>query len=199
VALAEQRERAAAAARAEGAGDSIGLYQQLKQALIAQGVIDESGVEHDPYTAPEMETNIIGLIVNGQITDRANYGDKVEVVLASTPFYIESGGQVSDVGVIAKYSEQGGEPIWGIDVNDMPAPAGHDCARAKGPVGEPKIGTTNAGRWSITIDAWTSCAITRRRTCCTRSCAVCWGSTCSRLDRSWRPIGSALTSRTARC
>jgi len=72
VALAEQRERAAAAARAEGAGDSIGLYQQLKQALIEQGVIDESGVEHDPYTAPEMETRVIGLMVDGKIVDRAN-------------------------------------------------------------------------------------------------------------------------------
>jgi alanyl-tRNA synthetase len=122
VALAEQRERAAAAAKTEGAGESIGLYQQLKQSLINQGVIDESGVEFDPYTAPEMETKVIGLIVNGKIVDRANYGDKVEVVLAGTPFYIESGGQVSDVGVIAKYSEQGGEPIWGVDVMDMRKP-----------------------------------------------------------------------------
>jgi alanyl-tRNA synthetase len=121
-AMAEQRDRAAAAAKAEGAGESIGLYQQLKQSLIEQGVIDESGVELDPYTAPEMETKVIGLMVNGKIVDHANYGDKVEVVLAGTPFYIESGGQVSDVGVIAKYSEQGGEPIWGIDVNEMRKP-----------------------------------------------------------------------------
>jgi alanyl-tRNA synthetase len=122
VALAEQRERAAAAAKTEGAGESIGLYQQLKQSLIEQGVIDDSGVEFDPYTAPEMETKLIGLMMNGQIVDRANYGDKVEVVLAGTPFYVEAGGQVSDVGVIAKYSEQGGEPIWGIDVTDMRKP-----------------------------------------------------------------------------
>jgi alanyl-tRNA synthetase len=140
VALAEQRDRAAAAAKAEGAGESIGLYQQLKQALIEQGVIDESGVEFDPYTAPEMETKIIGLIVNGKIVDRANYGDKVEVVLAGTPFYIESGGQVSDVGVIAKYSEQGGEPIWGVDVNDMRKPLpGIIVHVGEVSVGEPKV------------------------------------------------------------
>jgi alanyl-tRNA synthetase len=140
VALAEQRDRAAAAAKAEGAGESIGLYQQLKQSLIEQGVIDESGVEFDPYTAPEMETKVIGLIVNGKIVDRANYGDKVEVVLAGTPFYIESGGQVSDVGVIAKYSEQGGEPIWGIDVNDMRKPLpGIIVHVGEVSVGEPKV------------------------------------------------------------
>ncbi len=121
-AMAEQREKASAATKFEGAGDSIALYQQLKQSLIEQGVIDESGVEFDPYTAPEMETKVIGLIVNGKIADHADYGDKVEVVLAGTPFYVESGGQVSDVGVIAKYSEQGGEPIWGVDVTDMRRP-----------------------------------------------------------------------------
>ncbi len=146
-ALAEQRERAAAAAKAEGAGDSIGLYQQLKQSLIEQGVIDESGVEFDPYTAPEMETQVIGLIVNGKIADHAVYGDKVEVVLAGTPFYVESGGQVSDVGVIAKYSEQGGEPIWGIDVSDMRRPVpGIIVHVGEVSVGEPKV---NDDCWAL--------------------------------------------------
>jgi len=41
-AMAEQREKAAAATKFEGAGDSIVLYQQLKQSLIDQGVIDET-------------------------------------------------------------------------------------------------------------------------------------------------------------
>ncbi|HTP08126.1 MAG TPA: alanine--tRNA ligase, partial [Anaerolineae bacterium] len=147
VALTEQRERAAAATRAAGAGEAIGLYQQLKQALIDQGVIDESGVEFDPYTAPEMETKVIGLIVNGQIVDHANYGDKVEVVLAGTPFYIESGGQVSDVGVIAKYSEQGGEPIWGVDVMDMRKPLPGIIVH----VGEVSVGeiTVNDECWAL--------------------------------------------------
>jgi alanyl-tRNA synthetase len=139
-AMAEQREKAAAATKFEGAAESIGLYQQLKQALIDQGVIDESGVEFDPYTAPEMETKVIGLIVNGKLADHAVYGDKVEVVLAGTPFYVESGGQVSDVGVIAKYSEQGGEPIWGIDVTDMRKPLpGLVVHVGEVSVGEPKV------------------------------------------------------------
>ncbi|HSD83465.1 MAG TPA: alanine--tRNA ligase [Anaerolineae bacterium] len=139
-ALAEQRERAAAATKFEGAGESIAAYQQLKRTLIEQGVIDESGVELDPYTAPEMETKVIGLIVNGKICDRASYGDKVEVVLAGTPFYIESGGQIGDVGVIAKYSEQGGEPIWGIDVNDMRRPLpGIIVHSGEVSVGEPRV------------------------------------------------------------
>jgi alanyl-tRNA synthetase len=139
-ALAEQRAKASAATKFEGEGESIGLYQHLKQSLIDQSVIDETGVEFDPYTAPEMETKVIGLIVNGKISDHAVYGDKVEVVLAGTPFYVESGGQVSDVGVIAKYSEQGGEPIWGIDVTDMRRPLpGLIVHVGEVSVGEPKV------------------------------------------------------------
>jgi alanyl-tRNA synthetase len=139
-ALTEQREKASAATKFEGEGESIALYQQLKQSLIDQGVIDESGVEFDPYTAPEMETKVIGLIVNGKISDHAVYGDKVEVVLAGTPFYVESGGQVSDMGVIARYSEQGGEPIWGIDVSDMRRPLpGIIVHMGEVSVGEPKV------------------------------------------------------------
>ena len=139
-AMAEQREKAAAATKFEGGGESLALYQQLKQELIDQGLIDESGVEFDPYTAPEMETKVIGLIVNGQLADRAAYGDKVEVVLAGTPFYVESGGQVSDVGVIARYSEQGGEPIWGVDVTEMRRPLpGFVVHVGEVSVGEPKV------------------------------------------------------------
>ena len=139
-ALAEQRERAAAAAKVEGEGESIALYQQLKRSLIDQGVIDETGVEYDPYTAPEMETKVIGLIVNGQLANRAEFGDRVEVVLAGTPFYVESGGQVSDIGVIAQYSERGGEPIWGIDVLDTRRPLpGFVVHMGEVSVGEPKV------------------------------------------------------------
>jgi alanyl-tRNA synthetase len=145
-ALAEQREKAQAATKFEGGGESIALYQQLKQSLIDQGVIDESGVEFDPYTAPEMETKVVGLIVNGRITDHAASGDKVEVVLAGTPFYVEAGGQVSDVGVIAKYSEQG-EPVWGVDVSDMRRPVpGLIVHLGEVSVGEPRI---NDDCWAL--------------------------------------------------
>jgi alanyl-tRNA synthetase len=121
-AMAEQREKAAAAAKFEGEAASLEVYQQLKQKLIEQGVFDEDGVRHDPYTAPEMETELAGLIMGGQIIEQARPGDEVEVILPATPFYVESGGQISDTGVITHYSGAGSEPDWAIDVTDVRRP-----------------------------------------------------------------------------
>ncbi|HZY45333.1 MAG TPA: alanine--tRNA ligase [Anaerolineae bacterium] len=117
-AMAEQREKARSAEKFAVGNESLAIYQQVKQQLIDQGVIGDQGVEHDPYTAPEMEAKLIGLINNGQSIDQAKPGDKVEVILPSTPFYIESGGQISDTGIIAQYSARGGEPTWEIEVTD---------------------------------------------------------------------------------
>ncbi len=140
-AMAEQREKAAAATKFEGSGDSLAVYQQVKESLIAQGVIDDHGVEYDPYTAPEMETNVIGLIANDEASDQARPGDHVEAILAGTPFYIEAGGQVSDVGVITHYSGAGSEPDWEIEVTDTRRPVpGLIVHVGKVKSGKPKVG-----------------------------------------------------------
>ena len=172
------------------------MYQQLKLSLIEQwktaGVLEQSGVEYDPIRAPAMETKVIGLIKDGQLVQSTRVGDEVEVVLAGTPFYVESGGQVSDVGVIANYSEQErGEPIWGIEVRDMRRPAaGPRRARGRG------------DQWASRRSAMTCWALVDydRRAghhaqshghalAARASCAGAGDSTCSRPARWWRPIG----------
>ncbi len=78
---------------------SDNIYGQLLNQLHQTGQL-EGGVEYDPYSGSALESEILGLIVNEQITDSAGRGDKVQVVTAATCFYVEAGGEVSDTGWI---------------------------------------------------------------------------------------------------
>lgn len=52
------------------------------------------------YDLLETESSVVGLLVDGISVDHAGVGSSVEVILAETPLYAESGGQVSDSGVL---------------------------------------------------------------------------------------------------
>lgn len=52
------------------------------------------------YSRTEDSGNIIAILKDGKLVDQAQEGDEVEVVLNTTPFYAESGGQVGDTGVL---------------------------------------------------------------------------------------------------
>ncbi|HEY4689084.1 MAG TPA: alanine--tRNA ligase, partial [Anaerolineae bacterium] len=110
-ALAEQREKARAGEKFEMDDQSLAAYHAVLRRLQDKGALGESGVEHDPYTATEMETTVVGLLAEGgQLVEQVKPGDAVEVILAATPFYVESGGQVSDTGSIARFGAQAREP-----------------------------------------------------------------------------------------
>ncbi|NDJ84608.1 MAG: alanine--tRNA ligase, partial [Chloroflexi bacterium] len=65
----------------------------------------------------EVKANVLALLQNGQPIESATVGDRVEIVLDQTPYYIESGGQVSDTGTIE------GED-WLVDIEDARKPVG---------------------------------------------------------------------------
>ena len=129
-ALEEQRRRARQAETFEAPDEeTLARYQKVLAHLQEQGLLDESGVEHDPYSTTEVETTVAAILSDGQIVKSAKEGDQVEVVLPLTCFYVESGGQASDTGFIAVYppppppgvgrEEEGGdEPIWEIEVQE---------------------------------------------------------------------------------
>jgi alanyl-tRNA synthetase len=64
------------------------------------------------------------MIENGETILSANPGDFVAVITPKTGFYVESGGQVSDTGLIQSANlDDGGKAQWEIRILDMRKPA----------------------------------------------------------------------------
>jgi alanyl-tRNA synthetase len=90
--MQEQKDRAKADAKAKKAGaQAVEIYRDLR----AAGPTPFTG-----YTELSTESKVRGIVVDGVLTEAAEEGDVVEVVLEQTPFYAESGGQDSDAGRI---------------------------------------------------------------------------------------------------
>ncbi len=93
-AMQEQRTRAREAHK-KGGGMNIqgGALSEL-----------EADSQFVGYTETSVEAKIVVLIKDGEIVDSVGEGDTALVVLDKTPFYAESGGQVSDVGTISSFT-----------------------------------------------------------------------------------------------
>ena len=100
------REAAKDVARSAGKDTFVGNFDAAKahreafDMLVADGKLPQSGVNYNPYGALEVNTEIVAILLNGEMTDRAVPGDTFEVVLKDVPFYLESGGQVGDMGEV---------------------------------------------------------------------------------------------------
>ncbi len=112
---------------ASGAGEAFGimgdekteLYREVLEQLVEQGRLPASGVHYDPYSRQEIETTILSIIREDEPSSSAHPGDRVEIILPETCFYVEAGGQVSDTGTIVSVESPG----WEIRVDDARKPA----------------------------------------------------------------------------
>ncbi len=117
----DEHRLASGAGKAMGkmGGDDVDTYRALRDALTQQGKLAPDGVAYNPYRDPRhlaFDTTILALVVDGRPVQSAATGEKVEVLLPETCFYVESGGQVSDTGTL---SGDG----WQIQVKAMRKPA----------------------------------------------------------------------------
>ena len=52
------------------------------------------------YSKTKSEASILALLKGEDFVQEAQEGEEVDIILDNTPFYAESGGQISDVGAI---------------------------------------------------------------------------------------------------
>jgi alanyl-tRNA synthetase len=132
----EEHSLASGGGKAMGAmgGEDAEYFAGIYKDLVAKGKLGEKGVAYDPYTGTQAETEILALVVDGQSVNEAQFGDKVEVILPKTGFYIESGGQVGDTGVIRGAGFE-------IEVSEVRRPAAGLISHLGEVVsGKPKVG-----------------------------------------------------------
>jgi alanyl-tRNA synthetase len=90
--MAEQRARARAARK-----DNSGAENDLVSRFVEQGIQSA----FTGYSTLSNDTSILAILADGQVVDSLAQGQEAEILLAHTPFYGESGGQVGDTGTLA--------------------------------------------------------------------------------------------------
>ncbi|RPJ51150.1 MAG: alanine--tRNA ligase, partial [Chloroflexi bacterium] len=100
-------------------GEDVDVYRAVMEYLQDSGRVDSAGVTYDPYLDYETEGELLAIVSNGTSLQEAREGDKVELIVPRTSFYVESGGQVADTGLIVSVSE----PRWEVRIEDTRRPA----------------------------------------------------------------------------
>lgn len=134
LAAEEQHARDSGGGKAMGEIASADAYSELLTSLKSNGSLPDSGVSYNPYTSEPINDRVLAFLQDGQPVSNVIVGDKVEVVLSATNFYVEAGGQVSDTGIIVGDG-------WRIEVDDTRRPIGGLIVHV-GEVteGNPKVG-----------------------------------------------------------
>ncbi|MCH7593705.1 MAG: alanine--tRNA ligase, partial [Chloroflexi bacterium] len=89
------------------------------------------GVDETPFVGYETlasDTQVVGLIKDGESVPEASEGDEVKIILHETPFYAERGGQVGDTGTISAGTHSAGTNSAvnaELDVTDTQNPYSH--------------------------------------------------------------------------
>ena len=119
----EQHAIASGAGKAMGShgGSDTEFFGNIYKSLTESGKL-KGAVEYDPYNWHSANGQVLSLVVNGTEVKEAQFGDQVEIILPRTGFYIESGGQVADMGIIRGLGKDG-KTSWEVEVSAIRRPA----------------------------------------------------------------------------
>ncbi len=135
----EEHRLASGGGKAMGAlgGEDVEVFNAVLQTLQKDQKLPANGVVYDPYSDQPLQGKLLALLRAGAPTTTVEPGDEVEVILPATNFYIPSGGQISDTGVIA--GSNGAK--WEIEIHSVSRPAaGIITHSGKVIKGQPKVG-----------------------------------------------------------
>ena len=93
-AMAAQREKARESWKGSGQEAISEVYHRLSVEGIAVEFVGYG------YTGQVVASEVTAILKQGQVVEEIGAGDEAEVIVARTPFYGETGGQVGDTGVI---------------------------------------------------------------------------------------------------
>lgn len=148
--MQEQRDRA----RAAGAKDAEAAWSTYG-GIHAEVLKEVGSTNFVGYENLNSEAQVVALIKEGERVETASEGENVEIILDTTSFYAEMGGEVGDTGTI--FSNAGVV----AEVNDTKAPEkGLVCHYATIAKGDLSVGESV----TASVDAKRRAAITRNHT-----------------------------------
>ncbi len=134
----EEHRLASGSGKAMGplGGEDAEFYAGVLRDLQQAGQIGPEGVQHNPYEWLQAEGPVLALVIEGRRVESAGVGEQVEVLLPRTGFYLESGGQVADEGLI-----RAADGSWEIEIEGVRKPAaGVIVHTGEVLIGRPKVG-----------------------------------------------------------
>lgn len=99
-------------------GEGVELYKKVLNKLTEEKKLTNTGVEYNPYEWLDIEGELLALFSEGESISTAETDATVEIIVPRTGFYIESGGQVADMGWI-----QAQDGSWEVEVLEAKRPA----------------------------------------------------------------------------
>ncbi|TES92247.1 MAG: alanine--tRNA ligase, partial [Anaerolineales bacterium] len=118
-------------------GEDAELFSGIFKELQDKKKLTGEGVAYDPYRNLEVQGEILSIVKDGELVKKVQPGDRVDVILPGTCFYIQAGGQVSDTGTII--SRNGADWEIQVEVARQPA-AGMIVHTGEVVKGKPKVG-----------------------------------------------------------